>query len=181
MVNLPSRTDPVTIEPMERRHVRAVSQIERICFPTHWPESAFLNELANRCARYVVASIGEQVVGFAGMWVIMDEAHITTIGVLPEHRRRSIGERLLVRLLEAARALGARRATLEVRKSNGAATRLYEKYAFTSVAVRRGYYTETGEDALVMWVNDLWGPEFEGPFEANRSRLSCPLNNGENR
>ncbi|MBW3622739.1 MAG: ribosomal protein S18-alanine N-acetyltransferase [Armatimonadetes bacterium] len=156
---------------MEREYVREVAQIERVCFTSHWPESAFMNELTNRSARYVVAVRGGRVIGFAGMWVIMDEAHVTTIGVLPEHRRRKIGERLLVRLIEIARSLGARRATLEVRKSNTAALRLYEKYAFTGAAIRRGYYTDTGEDAIVMWVNDLWSPEFEAAFYARRSAL----------
>lgn len=161
----------IQLEPMEREHIREVVLVERTCFPTHWPESAFLNELSNRCARYLVAMVEGKVVGFAGMWVIMDEAHITTVGVYPEYRRRKIGERLLVGLLEIARGLGARRATLEVRKSNRAALRLYEKYAFTSVAVRRGYYAESGEDALVMWVNDLWDPDFEENFEARRRNL----------
>jgi ribosomal-protein-alanine N-acetyltransferase len=161
----------VTLEPMDRSHIRDVIRIEKQCFSSHWPESAFLNELANRCARYVIARVGETVVGFAGMWVIMDEAHITTVGVEPIFRRRRIGERLVVRLLEIARGLGARRATLEVRKTNTAALRLYEKYAFKPVGVRRGYYSDTGEDALVMWVNDLWGPEFEEPFDRHRAVL----------
>ena len=165
-------TQPIDLAPMEREHVKDVVRVERSCFPTHWPESAFLNELGNRCARYGVAKVEGRVVGCAGMWVIMDEAHVTTLGVLPEFRRRKIGEHLLVQLLDIARSLGARRATLEVRRGNTAAIRLYEKYAFTSVAVRRGYYTETGEDALVMWVNDLWAEEFESTLEANRQALN---------
>jgi len=164
----PSDPPVIILEPMERRHVKEVADIERACFTSHWPESAFLNELANRSARYVVASVEERVIAFAGMWVIMDEAHITTLGVLPDYRRRYIGERLLVRLLEIARSLGARRSTLEVRKSNTGAIRLYEKFGFTAAAVRRGYYSDTGEDALVMWVNDLWHPSFEASFEARR-------------
>jgi ribosomal-protein-alanine N-acetyltransferase len=159
------------IEPMERHHVTAVAQIEQACFPSHWPESAFLNELSNRCARYFVARVGNDVIGFAGMWVIMDEAHITTLAVMPQHRRKHVGERLLISLLGAARSLGARRATLEVRKSNEAALRLYDKYAFTSVGLRRGYYADTGEDALVMWVNDLWDATFDGQFRKNRQGL----------
>lgn len=171
MISKPN-TLPVHLEPMEREHIKSVMQIERACFASHWPESAFLNELANRSARYVVAKIDGQVVGFAGMWVIMDEAHVTTLGVLPTHRRRGIGERMLVRLLEIARSLGARRSTLEVRKSNAGAIRLYEKFTYTAVAVRRGYYAETGEDALVMWVNDLWAPPFEETFEALRRSMN---------
>jgi ribosomal-protein-alanine N-acetyltransferase len=166
-------TDPtgLTLEAMERRHIKDVAAIEFACFSSHWPESAFQTELENRCARYLVAKLDDKVVGFAGMWVIMDETHITTLAVLPEYRRRRIGERLLVRLLEIARSLGARRATLEVRKSNAAALRLYEKYGFQAVAIRKKYYVENGEDAIVMWVNDLWDSIFEMPFNDRRKAL----------
>jgi [ribosomal protein S18]-alanine N-acetyltransferase len=173
MISPPSSTFHVDLEPMERRHVSEVVRIEQACFPSHWPESAFHNELANRCARYLVAKSDGRCIGFAGMWVIMDEAHITTLGVLPEFRRNKIGERLLVGLLEIARSLGARRATLEVRTSNEAAIRLYEKYGFVTAALRRKYYPDTGEDALVMWVNDLWSPDFEMTFDSHRRALEA--------
>ena len=94
------------------------------------------------------------------MWLIMDEAHITTIGVAPGHRGKKIGERMLVHLLDEAIHRGARHATLEVRKSNHVAQTLYLKYGFRIAAIRRGYYTNNGEDALVMWIDDMWDPGF---------------------
>lgn len=149
----------VTISPMRAGDVEDVARVERQCFTTHWPVSAFLNELSNRAACYLVARAGDVVVGYAGMWLVMDEAHITTLGVLPEWRRRGIGERLLAELLLEARGRGAVRATLEVRVSNHAAQRLYDKYGFKTVAIRKGYYTDTNEDAMVMWLDDLWAPQ----------------------
>ncbi|MGQ9523335.1 MAG: ribosomal protein S18-alanine N-acetyltransferase [Armatimonadota bacterium] len=155
----PSSVGPtLSIEPMRASDVEDVARVERMCFTTHWPVNAFLNELSNRAACYLVARAGDLVVGYAGMWLVMDEAHITTLGVLPEWRRRGIGERLLVELLREARRRGAVRATLEVRVSNHAAQRLYDKYGFKTVAIRRGYYTDTNEDAMVMWLDDLWAP-----------------------
>jgi len=106
----------------------------------------------------VVAESEGRIVGYAGEWIIMDEAHITTIAVDPVMHGRRFGERLLVALLQEARYRGARRATLEVRITNRVAQRLYEKYNFLTVAIRRKYYQDTDEDALVMWVNDLFDP-----------------------
>ncbi len=150
----------LTVHRMTAPDLEAVVHIERTCFPSHWPINAFLNELSNRAAHYFVARWEGRVVGYCGMWVIMDEAHITTLGVLPEYRRKKVGELLLWVLLVSARQLGARRATLEVRKSNLPAIRLYEKYRFRQVTIRKGYYAETGEDALVMWVTDIHSPEY---------------------
>lgn len=150
----------LTVRRMTTLDLEAVVHIERTCFPSHWSVNAFLNELSNRSAHYFVACWEEKVVGYCGMWVIMDEAHITTLGVLPEYRRKKVGELLLWVLLVSARQLGARRATLEVRKSNLPAIRLYEKYRFRQVAIRKGYYAETGEDALVMWVTDIHSSEY---------------------
>ena len=100
------------------------------------------------------------MVGFAGMWCIMDEAHITTIGVEPELRGRKIGELVLASLLEEALDRGVHRATLEVRRTNTVAQNLYAKYGFKTMAVRKGYYGNNNEDALVMWTEDMCEPDF---------------------
>lgn len=152
--------DPVAIEPMRRSDVAAVSAVERRSYPTAWQEGAYYTELANRSACYLVARLDGAVVGYAGMWVIMDEAHITTIAVDPDHRGRKIGERLMNELLTEAMARGAMRATLEVREGNVVAQRLYRKYGFREAAVRRGYYTDNNENALVMWVDELGKPAY---------------------
>jgi ribosomal-protein-alanine N-acetyltransferase len=136
--------------------IDAVQVVERASFPVPWPANAFRHELTqNRNARYVVAREGDKVVGYAGLWLMVDEAHITTFAVLPEHRRRRIGERLLQRLFEVAEEVGAEWLTLEVRVSNLPAQRLYEKYGFKRAGVRRRYYSDNNEDALIMWTERI--------------------------
>ena len=149
----PSQEEELTIVPMARQDLDRVVAIERQSFPTSWQRDAYERELVNVNARYLVAKVGVEVVGFGGMWVISPEAHITTLAVAPEHRRRGIGERLLAALLEAAADMGATRVTLEVRESNAEARALYDKYGFQAVAYMRGYYPDTGEDAVVMWLH----------------------------
>jgi ribosomal-protein-alanine N-acetyltransferase len=154
----PDQGEQLAIVPMAREDLDRVVVIERECFPTAWRRESYERELLNANARYLVARVGERVVGYAGMWVIAPEAHITTVAVEAEQRGRGIGERLLVALLEAAQDMGASRVTLEVRESNQVARALYEKYGFEAVAFMRGYYPDTGEDAVVMWLNALPRP-----------------------
>ena len=101
----------------------------------------------------------------------MDEAHITTLGVASQYRGQRIGEQLLIALLEQAMRHNARRATLEVRKSNLVAQQLYIKYGFRTAAVRRGYYTDNGEDALVMWVDNLSTREYGDKLDELKQNL----------
>ena len=150
----------------------AVHAIERASFFPPWPDDAYRNELTtNKLATYVVAKMDGVVVGFGGIWLMVDEAHVTTFAVDPAWRRRSIGERLLVGLLDAAIARRAREATLEVRLSNVAARRLYEKYGFRPVGVRPRYCTDNGEDALIMTTEPLDSP----PMRERLARLRAAL------
>jgi [ribosomal protein S18]-alanine N-acetyltransferase len=136
--------------------IPAVHVIERASFSVPWPDDAYRNELmTNRMATYVVARAGDAIVGFAGLWVMVDEAHVTTFAVDPGSRRRGVGERLLLALLDIAVARRAREATLEVRLSNMPARRLYEKYGFRPVGIRPRYYSDNGEDALIMTTDAL--------------------------
>jgi ribosomal-protein-alanine N-acetyltransferase len=136
--------------------IPAVHAIERSSFAVPWPDDAYRNEiLTNRLASYVVARAGDEVAGFAGLWVMVDEAHVTTFAVDPRWRRRGIGERLLLALLDLSVARRAREATLEVRLSNMPARRLYEKYGFRPVGIRPRYYSDNGEDALIMTTDAL--------------------------
>src|SRR5229473_1083472 len=115
---------PVVIDDMTLDDIDAVQEVERSSFPVPWPANAFRHELTqNRNARYVVARSGQQTVGYAGLWLMVDEAHITTFAVHPDHRRLRIGERMLVRVFELGAALNAEWLTLEVRASNLAAQR----------------------------------------------------------
>jgi len=133
-----------------------VHEVERLSFPTPWSTNAFLRELTeNIYADYIVAAVRGRVIGYAGMWVVIDEAHVTNIAVHPEFRGRGIGERLLCELFVRAKARGARRMTLEVRPSNEVARHLYEKHGFVARGLRKGYYSDTGEDAIIMWKYDL--------------------------
>lgn len=148
------------VEPMLLGDIPAVHAIESASFPTPWPPYAFRGELeSNRMAHYLVVRAGERVVAYAGLWLMVDEAHVTTFAVLPAYRRRGIAGRLLSDLIELAADLGATVVTLEVRISNLAARRLYERFGFRPVGVRPHYYTDNSEDALIMTTEPLDGPE----------------------
>ncbi len=163
---------PITIERMQSDDVEKVAELDRECFPTPWSASAYATEVRNPSAYYVVARADGEIIGYAGMWLIMDEAHITTLGVDPDYRGKKVGERILVHLLDEAIQRGAQRATLEVREHNTAAQRLYDKYAFHTVAVRKAYYTDNREDALVMWIDDMRSPDFLRDFRMRKQQLA---------
>ena len=149
----------VRVGPMTLDDLPAVHAIERASFAVPWPDDAYRNELlTNRLASYIVARAGDEVVGFAGLWVMVDEAHVTTFAVHPRWRRHGIGERLLLALLDLSVERRAREATLEVRLSNMPARRLYEKYGFRPVGIRPRYYSDNGEDALIMTTDVLASP-----------------------
>ena len=149
-------TAPVVIEDMTVDDIQGVLGVERASFPVPWPANAFKHELTqNKNARYVVARDGEKIVAYAGLWLMVDEAHITTFAVHPDARRQRIGERLLQRLFEIAHEMKAEWLTLEVRASNLAAQKLYEKYGFRRAGVRRRYYSDNNEDALIMWTERI--------------------------
>lgn len=137
---------------MKKPYIDSVVEIENQSFPTPWTKSAFFHEIAaNDFAHYIVALEGDKVAGYGGMWVILDEAHITTLAVNPAYRRQKIGSRLLYELIAEAGRRGCLRMTLEVRPSNLPALDLYRKTGFVSYGVRPGYYSDTGEDAVIMW------------------------------
>jgi [ribosomal protein S18]-alanine N-acetyltransferase len=146
----------VSIESMQIADLEAVHEIERLSFRTPWPSHAYRTELeTNRLALYLVARVDGAVVAYGGMWMMADEAHITTFAVAPDRRRQRLGERLLLALLDLASAFHAHEATLEVRLSNLPARRLYEKYGFRPVGLRPRYYSDDNEDALIMTTEPL--------------------------
>ena len=162
----------VALGPMGVDDLDAVQDIERRSFRTPWPAHAYRTELeTNRLAQYLVARIDGRVVGYGGIWLMADEAHITTFAVDPDWRRRGIGERLLVALLDLAIARNAREATLEVRLSNLPARRLYEKYGFRPVGLRPRYYSDDNEDALIMTTEVLSEPAMRDRIERLRRAL----------
>src|SRR5947208_6019220 len=128
---------------MRRRHLRGIMAIERQVYPRPWSPSLFVAEMSEPANRtYLVAKLGRDVVGYAGMICYGDEAHVTTIAVDPEHQRQKIGTRLLYELIESAIEMGARAVSLEVRVSNWGAQRLYGRFGFRPVGVRKDYYQE---------------------------------------
>jgi [ribosomal protein S18]-alanine N-acetyltransferase len=157
-LRLPGDADAleVRIAPMRRRHLRGVLRIEQQVYPRPWTFGLFLGEISQRTSRvYLVARVGSEVVGYAGMFRAVDDGHITTIAVDPAWQRHGIASRMLLALARAAVERGCRNLTLEVRMSNSGAQALYQRFGFVPAGVRKGYYPETGEDALVMWANDV--------------------------
>lgn len=164
---------PVRLDPMAIDDLPAVQEIERLSFSSPWPAYALEQELtANRLARYVVARAGDTIVAFAGVWLMVDDAHITTFSVHPRWRRRGVGQQLLMGVADLAREIGARRLTLEVRASNEAAQRLYERFGFDIVGRRKAYYTDNAEDALIMTTPPLEHPPQARLLGAIREELT---------
>ena len=151
---------------MRRRHLRGVMTIERQVYPRPWSPSLFVSEMtAGRSRYYLVALEQGLVVGYAGLISYGDEAHVTTIAVDPVYHRRKVGTRLLYELIRESQRMGAHAVSLEVRVTNWGAQRLYARFGFRPVGVRKGYYQETNEDALVMWTDDIRTPDYEGVLE----------------
>ncbi len=154
---LPLPDEPeVTVGPMRRRHLRGVLRIEQQVYPRPWSMGLFMSELGFGSSRvYVVARVGSTVVGYGGLMLVADDGHITTLAVDPAWHRHKVGTRLLHTLASAAVERGAKNLTLEVRAGNRAAQELYRAFGFAPAGIRKGYYAETKEDAIVMWANDV--------------------------
>jgi ribosomal-protein-alanine N-acetyltransferase len=146
----------VQIVPMRRRHLRSVLRIEGLVYPRPWSASLFMSELALRASRsYCVARVDGHVVGYSGLMFSGEDAHVTTVAVDPEWQRHQIGTRLMAHMAGLSRHRGIRNMTLEVRVGNSAAQSMYHKFGFAPAGIRKNYYAETNEDALVMWATDI--------------------------
>jgi ribosomal-protein-alanine N-acetyltransferase len=146
----------VDVTQMRRRHLRGVMAIERQVYTRPWSPNLFLAEMSepnNR--RYLVAKMERDIVGYAGLICYGEEAHVTNIAVDPTHHRRKVATRLLYELVVNAIEMGAQAVSLEVRVSNWGAQRLYGRFGFHPVGIRRNYYQELNEDALIMWTDDV--------------------------
>ena len=136
----------------EEKDVDRIAQLEIECFTTPWSrEAVYQDVVENPRALYVVAEVEGLVIGYAGIWSIIDEGHITNVAVDPRFRKNHVGSAIISVLLDVTQKAGIEHHTLEVRRSNEAAIRLYEKYGFVVNGERKGYYEDTGEDALIMW------------------------------
>ena len=168
-----SGTETVTIEKMKTTDVDDVIKIEESAYGQHhWSKESFLNEVNNELAHYysLITSDGK-LAGYAGTWHILEEAHITTIAIAPEYRRRKFAEALLKRVIDDCYEEKIKYITLEVRKSNTPAINLYSKYGFSSFGTRKGYYQDNNEDALIMWTKNIFFDEFKQNYEKVTSEL----------
>jgi ribosomal-protein-alanine N-acetyltransferase len=146
----------IVIEPMRRRHLRSVMRIEREAHPKPWSVGVFASELAQGDARYyVVLKVDGKVAGYGGLMFAADEAHVTNLAIGPAVRRQGLGTRVLCALASESTRRQCAAMTLEARMGNLAAQNLYRRFGFVSAGVRRNYYPETGEDALIMWLHGL--------------------------
>lgn len=140
----------ILIKPMDHSHVAQVAALEKLCFTPAWSEKSIASELDNPLSRWFVALDGEQVTGYIGSQTVMDESDMMNVAVSSDYRRQGIGEALVEVLTDALKAAGSRSLTLEVRQSNGAAQKLYEKLGFVQVGLRPNYYVSPKESALIM-------------------------------
>ena len=153
-----SLTEDLTVHlvPLRRRHLRSVLKIEAQVYPRPWTFTLFMSELNLRTSRYYIAArVDSTLVGYGGLMYAADEAHVTNIAVDPAWQRHQIGSRLMLNLARAATGFGARHLTLEVRVSNTGAQAMYARFGFQTEGLRKNYYTESNEDALIMWAHDI--------------------------
>ncbi|MGI6239469.1 MAG: ribosomal protein S18-alanine N-acetyltransferase [Christensenellales bacterium] len=144
------------IEPMAIEHVAQAHEIEKATFPTPWSRASLEREVTeNACARYLVLREGDEVLGFAGMWFVLDEAHVTNVAIRADARGRGLGEALMRALIRHAAEHGMTWMTLECRRSNHVAQALYRKLGFVDVGYRKRYYEDDNEDALLMALEGL--------------------------
>lgn len=139
----------MNIRNMEKQDIQQICQIEQVSFSDPWSQSSFLQELENPLASYFVAAAEQIIMGYAGIWKIFDEGHITNIAVSPDFRNNGVGTILLTEMIKVCKEQGIQRFTLEVRRSNKHALQLYLKFGFQEVGVRKNYYGN--EDALILW------------------------------
>jgi ribosomal-protein-alanine N-acetyltransferase len=182
---------PYIVEPLTLADIDQVMQIEQAAFTAPWSARAYRFEVADNEQSTMLAvrparlprnwlerlrlPRRPRLLGYAGFWLLLDDAHICTIAVHPEWRRRGLGELLLLSLLDRAAPLGARRATLEVRVSNRAAQGLYHKYGFETISRRRRYYADNNEDAHIMITPPFTDPAFQANLSRCRTRLYARL------
>jgi len=139
---------------MREEDIDQVLEVEHASFTTPWSREAFFNEIHNnKFAVYIVLEEDDKIIGYCGTWIVIDEAHVTNIAILPEYRGKKLGEALLTKLISTAREMGAKSMTLEVRVTNHVAQSLYRKFGFHNGGIRKNYYSDNQEDALIMWVN----------------------------
>lgn len=163
---------------METKDIEQIMEIESVIFGEyHWTPQSFISEIDNELGNYFVAidRSTEQVIGYGGFWLIFDEAHITTIAVRPNLRNKGVGEILLQKMIDVGYAKNTKWFTLEVRAGNIAAQNLYYKYGFKSLGLRKKYYQDNDEDALIMWTENIWDTKFTSMLKELKEKLQLKI------
>ena len=146
--------DSFVFRTMKEEDIDQILEVEHASFTTPWSREAFYNEIYNnKFAVYIVLEENNKVIGYCGAWIVIDEAHITNVAILPEYRGRKLGEAIMGKMMSVAREMGGKSMTLEVRVTNHVAQSLYRKLGFQNCGIRKNYYSDNQEDGLVMWVN----------------------------
>ena len=161
----------IAIREMAIGDLPAVVTLERATYSSAWSEQVFRDELAQDNRRYVVAEDDDGIAGYAGVMLVADEAHVTTVAVAPDRRGGKVGTRLMLELVSHALAADAAHLTLEVRASNVIAQDLYARFGMASVGLRKNYYQ--GEDALIMWAHDISGDEYQDRLATIRRSIDA--------
>lgn len=139
---------------MKEEDIDGILDISSLSFAISWSKDSYIQELTNPIARYLVVKINNKIVGFIGTWIILDEAHITNIAIHPNYRKQGIASELLTKFLNYCEDQGCKAYTLEVRSGNKAAQALYKKHNFKEAGIRKGYYEDNKEDAIIMWLKE---------------------------
>ena len=161
----------VIIEPMKKEDISSIREIEKQCFTDLWPEDSFERELSNtKVAFYFAAHLKGRIIGYMGAWLILDEVHITTLAVDPAFQNEKVGSLLVLHLMKAAVEKGVRWATLEVSEKNLAAIKVYDRFGFIQIGVRKEYYNN-GTNALVLWAGHLQKSSYREKLEKVESEL----------
>jgi len=163
----------IKIAPMQKKDIDDIIKVEEASYGEHhWSKDSFYSELTNNLARYFCAFDEDgKLLGYAGSWLVIDEAHITNIAVMPEYRGKKVGEALLTAIFDECYKNMVKYLTLEVRVSNTPAIGLYEKYNFKSLGTRKGYYQNNNEDALIMWTENIFWDKFKEKYKENILKL----------
>jgi [ribosomal protein S18]-alanine N-acetyltransferase len=145
----------ITFRKMVKEDAASVEIVEKASFGMPWSRQSFWEAAVNKDAYYLLALEENEIIGYAGTWLVADEAHIMNVAIAPVHRNMGLGRKMMVELIRVVKEKGITAMTLEVRPSNTVARKLYEKMGFKSVGLRKGYYEDNKEDAMIMWLTKL--------------------------
>ncbi len=159
------------IRQMEEKDIDTILQIEELCYGSHhWSKDSFLAELDNKISSYHTILNNDTCVGYIGIWKIINEAHITNLSVHPDYQNKKLGHRLLLSAIDECYKEKIKFITLEVRVSNEKAIHLYEKFGFKSLGLRKKYYQDNNEDALIMWSENIFDKKYKDLYDTIRKK-----------